>query len=473
MVSFESHENVWEKILLLVVTIAFLKEMLVATFYVVHMYSAEIQLFKSIVNIDIFIIIFILAAIIYSMVGAFLRDFTAHSSLFKETIKGELKYLTKDEEDNNIKNIVKYIKKLVHEFDETSNKVLEFRNFLDLIANASNDAIFIVDEMGSIEYGNKKFFNLSGFTEDEISNMHISSLFTLCKECSILLNQNYSKTWDQKQLDTDLIMKSGLRKHVTIKFEYAELNSRKKLVCVIKDISVIQKIDEIRNNIVSNISHELRTPLTIVKGFIEMASEEDNIEKRKIYLQKSLEALKRQEWTIEDLLEVAMNSDDTKSISFDCVHLYDLVEKAIEKILPKAMETDINIKNFVERGICVKADPDKLCYAVAKLLDNAVKFNKPGKDVVIESVCAADRIIVKVMDNGIGIPPEYLRLIFDQFYQIDPSFERRYNGNGLGLTIAKRIIELHGGSIWVESETNKGSTFLFTLDRFSSSTSSY
>jgi signal transduction histidine kinase len=76
-------------------------------------------------------------------------------------------------------------------------------------------------------------------------------------------------------------------------------------------------------------------------------------------------------------------------------------------------------------------------------------------------------ITVKVVDRGIGIPPEELTRIFDRFYQVDSGTKRRYNGNGLGLTIAKSIIERHGGRIWAESEKNKGSTFFFTLNGFS------
>lgn len=96
-----------------------------------------------------------------------------------------------------------------------------------------------------------------------------------------------------------------------------------------------------------------------------------------------------------------------------------------------------------------------------------MKFNRSGEEVVIEAAYSEYLITVKVVDKGIGIPPEDLTRIFDHFYQIDHSTKRRYKGNGLGLTIAKRIIERHGGSIWVESEKNKGSTFFFTLHGFS------
>jgi two-component system sensor histidine kinase VicK len=100
--------------------------------------------------------------------------------------------------------------------------------------------------------------------------------------------------------------------------------------------------------------------------------------------------------------------------------------------------------NQTRKEIYVKADPEKLCYAITKILDNAVKFNSPGEDVIVEAACLENVITVKVVDRGIGIPPEELTRIFDRFYQVDSGTKRRYNGNGLGLTIAKSIIERHG-----------------------------
>jgi PAS domain S-box-containing protein len=362
------------------------------------------------------------------------------------------------------------MQKLIYEMEETSRKVLETRNYLDVITSVSHEAIFVTDEGGWIEYGNECFLELSGCTEGEIIGKKLEDLIFSYKGWPLQVDPENTQDYCSDQYETYLILRNGTRKPILIRYGCVEFNGRKKLVCLVKDISEIRVVDEIKNNIISNISHELRTPLTIVKGFIEIASEEDNREKRSKYLQRSLEALKRQEWMIEDLLEVAMDEEDVRSIVYDSVYLYDVVEKAIQKVLPKALETHIDMKNQTKKEICVKADPDKLCYAITKLLDNAVKFNKAGEDVVVEAVCSDDLITVKVMDRGVGIPPEDIARIFDLFYQIDPSSKRRYSGNGLGLTIAKRIIERHGGKIWVESEKNKGSTFFFTLHGFSRKT---
>ncbi len=459
---------------MVLVSVTFLMGILVAVSYTIQKYFTEMQTKESLaLTTPVIIAVSLMAStmIIFSLPQTKVLKKGSH-----ELDEGNINYLF--DVENSIASGVSvtcvqfgtYMQKLVSEIEKKSRKVFEPRNYLNLITIATHDAIFVTDDLGKIEYVNESFVDLSGFMEDEIVGRHMNTFFSSHEDCLFQMGQNNTQNCENKQLDTNLLLKTGTMKHVSIRYRHVELYSKKKLVCVIKNTPEVQKIDEIKNNIVSNISHELRTPLTIVKGFIEIASEEENREKRNKYLQKSLEALKRQEWMIEDLLEVAMNEEDIKSRVYDCVHLHDVVEKAVEKVISKAREADIEIKNMIKRGTCVKADPDKLCYAMTKLLDNAIKFNHPGEDVIIEAASSEELITVKVMDSGIGIAPEDLERVFDHFYQRDASSRRRYGGNGLGLTVAKRIIEHHGGKIWVESEKNKGSTFFFTLHGFTRKT---
>ncbi len=358
------------------------------------------------------------------------------------------------------------MQKLVHGIEQTFRKSLDIRKSLDLITVTTHDIVFATDDMGKTEYVNKNFLDNSGFVEDEIVGKYMNPLLSPHEGCLFRLEQNDTQNNYNDKLDADMLLKTVAEKRVAVRYGHVGLYAPKELVCVIKNAQEVQKIDEIKNNIISNLSHELLTPLTIVKGFIEIASEEENREKRNKYLQKSLEAVRRQEWIIEDLLEVAMKEEGIKQREYDRVQLYDVVKKAVEKVTPKALEADIKIKNMIKHGICVKADPDKLCYAMIKLLDNAVKFNRPGEDVIIKATASEELITVEVKDRGIGIAPEDLNKVFDHFYQKDASSKRRYGGNGLGLTVAKDIIEQHGGKIWVESKKDKGSTFFFTLHVF-------
>lgn len=463
-----------ERRLLILVSVTFLTGILVAASYTIQKYFTEMQTKEYLAFTAPWIIAASLMA--YTMIIFSLPHIKVLKKGSNELDELNINYFL-DMENSMVSGVSAtcvqigtYIQKLVQGIGQTSRKLFDIRKYLDLITIATHDAIFVTDDMGKIEYANESFLDLSGFVEDEIVGRHMNTFFSPHEDCLFQLKRNNAENCNNNQLDTSLLLKTGARKHVAMRYGHVEIYSTKKLICVVKNIQDSQKVDEIKNNIVSNISHELRTPLTIIKGFIEIASEEENREKRNKYLQKSLEALKRQEWMIEDLLTVAMNEEDIKAIVYDCVYLHDVVEKAVEKVISKAREADIEIKNMIKHGTCVKADPDKLCYAITKLLDNAIKFNNPGEDVIIEAASSEELITVKVVDRGIGIAPEDLDRVFDRFYQRDTSSKRRYGGNGLGLTVAKRIIEHHGGKIWVESEKNKGSTFFFTLHGFTRKT---
>lgn len=413
--------------------------------------------------ITIFLIFYAIKTILFRPIYSFNKG-------LDELSKGNFNYL---EEMKNKENSSEFsgifieigtkLQDLVHELEKMSKKMLETQDYLDVITSVSYEAIFITDESGCVEYANEHFLKLSGFAQKEIIGKHLRQFIFSYNELLWQLKKTKVHDHCSEGAETYLILRNGTRKQVMIRYAHIDINERNKRVFLIRDISELKIIDEMKNNIISNISHELRTPLTIVKGFIEIAYEEENKEKREKYLLRSLEALERQEWIIEDLLEVAKNEEDVNSIVYDNIYLYDVIEKAIEKVLSKASEINIHVRNRTRKEMCVKADPEKLCYAITKLLDNAVKFNKPGEDIAIEATCSESIITVKVVDKGIGIPPEDLTRIFDHFHQIDSSTKRRCNGSGLGLPIAKRIIERHGGSIWVESEKNKGSTFFFTL----------
>jgi len=134
-------------------------------------------------------------------------------------------------------------------------------------------------------------------------------------------------------------------------------------------------------------------------------------------------------------------------------------------------QTDVNLQGVslhlaVQPNLpLVLGDPDRLIQAFQNLLNNAIKFSPSGGEVRVHLEEHPDYIQVAVSDKGIGIAQEQLDRIFDRFYQVDGSATRRFEGTGLGLAITKRIVEAHGGRIWVKSRMGKGSTFFFTLPK--------
>jgi two-component system sensor histidine kinase/response regulator len=232
----------------------------------------------------------------------------------------------------------------------------------------------------------------------------------------------------------------------------------------------LQKLSELnqtKSNFVANISHELRTPLTHLKGYLELLINEDlggiNANQAKA-LQTMFRASERLSRLIEDLIMFSMAERGDVVVRKAVVNLAAIGMTCVNRVSPKAVEKNI-VLDFVcpTNSILVEADEEKITWVIAQLLDNAVKFTTKDGRVVLEISLETGLAHLTVYDNGIGIPPERIGEIFEPFHQLDGSSTRKYGGTGLGLTLARKIIEAHGSLIHVVSEAGKGSKFEFLL----------
>lgn len=236
------------------------------------------------------------------------------------------------------------------------------------------------------------------------------------------------------------------------------------------EIDTLKIREEYRKDFLGNISHELKTPLFTVQGYIltllDGAMEDKAV--RKKYLQRAQKGIDRLIYIIRDLdlitkLEVGdLNLDLT---DFDIIELiqgvFDLMEmKAAKKNITLAF--DMNY----EAPIYVRADKDKIQQVLSNLIVNSLKYGHKGgtTEVSVENLIR-NKVIVRITDNGEGIPEEHIPRIFERFYRVDKSGSRKEGGSGLGLSIVKHIIEAHGEKIYVESVVDVGSEFSFTLEK--------
>ncbi len=226
----------------------------------------------------------------------------------------------------------------------------------------------------------------------------------------------------------------------------------------------LKGLDELKNSIIANVSHELRTPITIAKGAIEIARDEEDGKSRKESLKMALDALSRQNFIIGNMIEAARWSKKKRELKLEDLNLDHLVALVSSEFKAMAAKDKIKITVDLEKDLpLVKADYEQLKRVLQNLLSNGIKFNKEGGEVIIEAREKEGMVEVCVSDTGIGIPRDKLEKIFEPFYQLDASAARRYGGTGMGLTIAKQIVEANGGKIMVESELGKGSKLYFTL----------
>ena len=237
-------------------------------------------------------------------------------------------------------------------------------------------------------------------------------------------------------------------------------NANKKLEIA---LSELKTVDRLKDNIISNVTHELRTPLIHASGFLELAIDEGDKSKQGELLKKSMDALEREKKVVSDLIEISYAGKGLLSQVIEEIDVGKLIESTVENLRPKAEAFEINIRTSIEEGLFVRADKNQILHVLNNLLDNAIKFNRKGGKIEIGAGKKDGSIQVCFKDTGIGIPQDKLSNVFGKIYQVDSGSTRRYGGVGVGLAIAKYIIESHKGRIWVESTAGEGSTFCFSI----------
>ncbi len=229
----------------------------------------------------------------------------------------------------------------------------------------------------------------------------------------------------------------------------------------------VTELNQIKANLISNISHELRTPLAHIKGYVELfvADEFGKLPQEQAEAMVVIQrATNRLGTLIEDLIEFSTASREGISLQLEDTDLEALILDVLERSKSKAEQTGVGLSWQAQTDLpTLNIDNQRLSWALFQLVDNAIKFTPTEGKILISAEVVDLGLRISVKDTGIGISPEKLDEIFEPFHQLDGSPTRRYSGTGLGLSLAKLILEAHGAQLDVESEEGKGTTFHFTL----------
>ncbi len=229
----------------------------------------------------------------------------------------------------------------------------------------------------------------------------------------------------------------------------------------------LKQMDRLKSQFLAHVSHELRTPLTSIVGFADNMIEglvgSLNM-KQEQYLTRIKANSTRLARMITDLLDLSRVEAGKMVLSFDSVFLSDLVSDVIEQLRPLATVKHLRVDlNGQDPSLRVWADHDRLSQIVTNLIDNAIKYTSDEGHISVDLSSSGEMAHVAVRDTGQGIPPEALPKLFDPFFRVQQHERSHTKGLGLGLAIVKDLVELHGGSIAVESTLQEGTTFSFTL----------
>ncbi|HEY6844551.1 MAG TPA: ATP-binding protein, partial [Thermoanaerobaculia bacterium] len=236
-------------------------------------------------------------------------------------------------------------------------------------------------------------------------------------------------------------------------------------VLVIRDITALQELDRKKDEFLSVASHELRTPLTTIKGYTQLlaqGAEDVAQEDRTTYLNAVLSEIDRMMGLITELLDVSRIETNRLQIEPQSIRWLEFLQRRATAFRVQNPSRTITFEASMPETIVV-VDPDRMRQVVDNLLSNAIKYSPETSEVRVHAAIAEGSMLTTVVDKGIGIPADEIPRLFERFHRARNVSSRYYGGLGLGLYIAKAIVEAHNGAISVESEEGKGATFTIKL----------
>jgi len=227
-------------------------------------------------------------------------------------------------------------------------------------------------------------------------------------------------------------------------------------------LNEVAKLDRLKSNFIGITSHELRTPLGLILGHATFLREIIGEEHR-----EPIETIIRNATRLKEIIESMTDVDNYDSgvarIRENTISISSIVKEVVSSFQDMAASKNITLRAEINEEFQVEADANKITVAISNLVRNAITFTNEGGRVVVSVDLVTGHVQVSVKDNGIGIPASDIPHIFDRFFQVESHLTRRHTGMGLGLSVAKTMIEMHGGRIWVESVEGQGSIFSFLL----------
>lgn len=361
---------------------------------------------------------------------------------------------------------------LAETFNELSDRVEEAqdtleaeRHRLDSVLSHMTDGVIATDRRGKVVIVNEMALLLLETTNEEAIGKSILELLNIQENYTLreLLEERNEQLLDVSKSEEDQsILKADF---AMIRRESGFISG---LVCVLHDVTEQEKNERERREFVSNVSHELRTPLTSMRSYIEALQDgawrDPEIAPR--FLGVTLEETDRMIRMINDLLHLSRIDSQKSPIQLELVNLNEMVNFVLERfeMMIKSENKNYTIKKeFTRRTIWTEVDPDKIIQVLDNIMNNALKYSPDGGEITCTLLETHNNVIITISDQGMGIPQQDVKRVFNRFFRVDKARSRAMGGSGLGLAISREVIQDHGGSIWAESEEGKGSTFYLSL----------
>lgn len=333
----------------------------------------------------------------------------------------------------------------------------------NLILDNMTDGVILVDENGKVILFNTAAQKMFMFDEETaigvslvevVRQFQVIDLWKKCAGTKIVQYQNIQLPVNQVSLHVTATPIKG--------------DSQRGILLLFQDLTLVQKLQTVRQDFISNVSHELRTPLTSLKLLTETIQDGAINDKNALsrFLQQMNAEIDNLIQIVQELLELSKIESGKVPIIVQNISPLEIISRSVDSIQLQADRSKIKIINNVSSSLPeIKADGNRIHQVVLNLLHNAIKFTPQGGKITIDAKEEPNLVVFSISDTGVGMHEKDLARIFERFYKADRS--RTTEGTGLGLSIARHIIEEHGGKIWADSKIGAGSTFYFSIPKSS------
>ena len=355
---------------------------------------------------------------------------------------------------------------LAHAFNEMSSKLKEMvetisgdRARLATILDNMADGVIMTDIEGNISMANNAAGKLFEIKNTDMANRHlievvrdheIDEVLKLCLKTAETQSAQYESGTSKRYLRV-----------IAIPIAHDELSDS---LLLFQDLTELRNLQTTRRELIGNISHEFRTPLAGIKAMVETLRD-GAVDDKKVardFLTRMDDEVERLTQIVAELTEFSRIETGKAELSLEPVNLNLLIEEVIIQLNHQVERQQLSVdKKFAADLRSVQADKERVRQVVVNLIHNAIKFTSPGGKITVATQAHGGSVTVDISDTGIGIAKNDLPHIFERFYKVDRA--RSGGGTGMGLAIAKHVVEAHGGKIRVQSEEGKGSTFSFSL----------
>lgn len=390
--------------------------------------------------------------------GALTRRMDRLKQFSRRVAEGDFRPLPTDRRGDELSDLARTLGESAARLDRTIRILIEERNQSAAILRSMAEGVAVIGSNQRLTFCNEAFSRALGM---EGSSWEGRPIVEVIRQ-SDLLEAIRTALAGRESVKSELVV--GALRTRSFAVTAAPVRSNDSItgaVLVLYDISELRRLERARRDFVANISHEFKTPLTAIQGFAEtlLAGAADDVQNRDRFLEIIRTNALRLGRLTDDLLRLSQIEAGQLPMEARAVRVSEVIDPCLETARLGAAPKWITLEVDYDRNLAVKGDLNALQEILQNLLDNAVRYTLPSGRITVTATSKNGEVVIAVCDTGIGIPKADQERIFERFYRVDAARSRESGGTGLGLSVAKHLVEAQGGHIEVQSEIGRGSTF--------------